>query len=260
MSYKEFATSEIDILTNEINKKLEYLNGNPEDMDAETIGTEKIYAEKTKTLLDIINTFVRDGLSSEVDRTDGLFIANILKDIFNGMPLSDMNSYEDKPEEWVKWENVVMNSRYSNLIRYRSKFVDENGEEKEKFLYSDYDRFTFYNLIDYKNLVSIGDTGVPAQLMNILNQLFPIEFPYNVKNGRIKVYIELFECKLQDDAEPVKTLALCHYKTKDMNKAQKIFKFFDITGGAMVEIDVKAYVTRRQIFAKSEDSHENDTL
>lgn len=250
MSYRDFAASECQLLADSIGKKLEYMDKNPEEFDADTIGTEKEYAEKMLALIDAAYHTIRDEIPSDALRKDGLYFADIINDIFKGIPLTDLHSYEDNPDEWLDWKNAQVNSRYPNLVRRTLTLVDEEGNEKKQLFYTDFTRFSFFDLIANKKM-DIESTGVAIQLTNVLDQLIPLTLPYNVKEDKIKVYLELFECSLQDGAEPVKTLALTHCMPKHAEKPTRIMKFFDITGGVMKEIDMKAYVTRRQIFEKN---------
>jgi hypothetical protein len=43
-----------------------------------------------------------------------------------------------------------------------------------------------------------------------------------------------------------------------MDKPAKIFKFYDITDNKLKEIDWRTYSTRRQVFEKSQESHEDE--
>ena len=114
-----------------------------------------------------------------------------------------------------------------------------------------------FDLITNKS-INIGDTGVAAQLINMFDQLYPITFPYNVKDDKLRFYIELFDVTLQDNADPVKTLAISCCKAKNSGAVDRIYRFFDITSGVMKEIDVKTYTTRRQIFEKQSDDSNNE--
>lgn len=273
MSYRDFAKSEIDILRDNIRKSLDKFMDSDEDPD--TIGTEAENSNKMIELLDIsenvINYIEDSGYDTDYDVR---FIKNIINDIFNGIPLSELNSYEEKPEEWEAWSkfekpDMWINSRYFGLIR---REINITGGYK-KIIYSDPHRLKFYNLITNEKIgVSKLDAFEDGRNINyiqtMLDQLLPIEFPYYVKQDHIKIYVERFDVSLQEGAEEVHTLALTHYLRDGDDRPTRIMKFFDISEKGINEIDIKAYLTRRQIFENSvevkkeddADSHENDVL
>lgn len=254
MSFKEFGNAEIDILIKQITKAVEDIQGSDEDPDV--IGTEVEYSDRMLKSLSVVHDILELIDKSGIDtKANASYITGVLNDIFNGIPLSVLASYEDNPEEWTEWQNVQMNSRYPQLVR---RVI--NTEEGEKVVYSDITRFQVYDLIKNQKttLPKIFDGFHMSDILKfipeiqiILDQLIPIEFPYNVKNDRIKLYVEAFECSLQPEMPPVKTLALTHYMSTVDDKPNRIMKFFDISEGGINEIDVKAYLPRRQIFEKS---------
>ena len=268
MSYRDFAKSEIDILKSKITKSLDELRNSDEDPD--TIGTEIEDSNKIIELLDISENVINYIEDNEHDTDHDIwYIKNIINDIFNGIPLSELNSYEENPEEWEVWANCWINSRYSGLIR---REINITGGYK-KTIYSDPHRLNFYNLITNEKigiakLDAFDDGRNINYIQTMLDQLLPIEFPYYVKQDHIKIYVERFDVSLQEGADEVHTLALTHYFRDGDDRPTKIMKFFDISEKGIEEIGIKAYLTRRQIFENSvevkkeddADSHENDTL
>ena len=274
MSFKEFGNAEIDILIKQITKAVEDIQCSDEDPDV--IGTEVEYSDRMLKSLSVIHDILELIDKSGIDtKANASYITGVLNDIFNGIPLSDLASYENNPEEWTEWENVQMNSRYPQLVRRIIKvgtepipvYFDNTEAYKAiptKPVYSDITRFQVYDLIKNQKtkLPKIFDGFHMSDILKfvpeiqiILDQLIPIEFPYNVKNDRIKLYVEAFECSLQPEMPPVKTLALTHYMSTVDDKPNRIMKFFDISEGGINEIDIKAYLPRRQIFEKSVEVH-----
>lgn len=270
MSYRDFAEEEIAILSSQIKKATEDIQASDEDPD--TIGTEVEYSIKMLKLLNNVHHIVDYLSDCEVeDQSSIMYITGVLNDIFHGIPLTELNSYEDRPEEWEKWKNGEINTRYPKLIRRSINVKDNRKNKGTRIIYSDVSRFCLYDIITNR-VIGIKDacfgidTNIPF-LQHILDSILPIEFPYNVKNDAIKLYIEVFECSLQPEMPPVKTLALTHYMKYADPDPKRIMRFFDISDGGINELDVKAYLPRRQIFEKSievceetnsEDSHEND--
>lgn len=271
MSYKEFATNEINIFNDVMTKRLDDMDEHSDDYDPDYIGNEKqAYMDISENLT--IVSHIMNNIPEDINQKSGLYISRILKNIFKGIPLSELNSYEDNKNEWVEWKNCWINDRYSQLIRRSIKI---EGRDEPKIIYSDITRFQFYDLIKTRK-VKINDLafnidGLGAQILTMLDQLFPISFPYNVETDKIKVYVELFECVLQEGMPPVKTLTLAYYINNspvEDNRPVPIKRFFDISNGGINELDLKVYATRRQIFDKSleisveneSDSHDNDVL
>ncbi|MBO7732435.1 MAG: hypothetical protein J6S67_07775 [Methanobrevibacter sp.] len=260
MSFRGFARSEIDIFRKSINELIKDMNENPDKYDADTIGDEYIYAEKTLNLLDHLETFTRDVLPSNISKEDLEFLSGCIDNIAHGYPLSDLNSYEDNPDEWIEYKSFIfVNSRYQYLYKRR---IDVNNLEEKKVvtkdIYSDFNRYQLYNIID-NNYISIEDTGVALQLHQMLDQMIPITFPYNPKNERIKLFIELF--KGSKESPETKTLSLTHFVVGDSKECTRIMEFFDITKGVLYNLSLEDYKERRQWYEKNRnDSHENNTL
>ena len=257
---KDFALNELDILKKEVEKKLEYYTSNP-DEDADTIGTEIEYSERILGCIAVIHDIFEPIAASS--KEDINYILHLLLDLNRGYPLTDLHEVEGHEDEWTDWANdISSNIRCPHLCRFKIK-VKEDDKEKEKYIYNNPFRFTFYNLIT-DNKISVTDfysliKDSYFEFNSMINQLIPIEFPYNPKTDTVKLYVETFECTLRDDADPVKSLAITHYLTPVMDKPEKIFKFYDITDGKLNEIDWRTYSTRRQIFEK-EHSEETENL
>ena len=258
MIYKKFALNEIDILRNLIKVRIEEIENGEEDAD--TIGTEKVYSEKMLKLLDVVeSTCVNFNDIGVVHQDDARYVLGVLNDIYNGIPLSELNSYEEKPDEWTECVDMdtnrvylYYNKRYPQLTRNPINIENHDGPE---FIYSNIDRFTFYDLIKNRKVslfdLAFGVKKAIPQIHLYLNRLCPISFPYDIKQDRLKVYVEIFECPLQDNADPVKTLAITHIMPKGDDKPTRIMAFFDISEDGIKEIDIKSYLPRRQIFEKS---------
>lgn len=260
---KEFALNELDILKKEVEKKLEYYTSNPYE-DADTIGTEIEYSERILGCIAVIHDIFEPLAAS--GKEDINYILNLLLDLNRGYPLTDLNEYEGHEDEWNNLiNNASSNIRYPSLCRWEVK-VKDGDEEKTKYIYNDPFRFTFYDLIsdskksikDFYKTIAGNNNKSYFEFNNMINQLIPIEFPYNPKTDTVTLYIEIFECVLQDESEPVKSLAITHYLTPFMDKPAKIFKFYDITDNKLKEIDWRTYSTRRQVFEKSQEPHEDE--
>ena len=255
---KDFALNELDILKKEVEKKLEYYTSNP-DEDADTIGTEIEYSERILGCIAVIHDIFEPIVSSS--REDINYILNLLLDLNRGYPLTDLHEIEGHEDEWANLaNNISSNIRCPNLCRFKVK-VKDGEDEKEKYIYNNPFRFKFYNIITDK-MVSVDEfysliKKSYFEFNSMINQLIPIEFPYNPKIDTVELYVEIFECQLKDDAEPVKSLAITHYLTPIMDRPEKIFKFYDITDGKLNEIDWRTYSTRRQVFAR-EDNEETE--
>ena len=255
MSFRGFARSEIDIFRKSINDIIKDMNENPDKYDADTIGDEYIYAEKTLNLLDNLETITRDVLPSDISKEDLEFLSGCLDNIAHGYPLSDLNSYEDEPDEWIEYKVFIfVNSRYQHLYKRRIDVLNDESKQVTKDIYSDFTRYELYNIIDNKS-INIEDTGVAFQLQQMLDQMIPITFPYNPKKERIKLFVELFT---GEDGKT--TLSLTHFVVGDSKECNRIMNFFDISNDVMIGIDLNEYKSRRQAFEKFRDSHKNNTL
>lgn len=253
---KDFARKELDILEKEIKFRMSELKFNNEDPD--TIGTELEYSERMLNCIAVINDIFNTLV--ETEKADIDYMLGLISDLNHGYPLTDILAYEADDSCWVEVNGrTLTNDRYPTLIRRTIKTKDEEGNEKLKPVYTDFERFDIYNLIDDKHITSdafyrLFTAENMSKFIFMIDQLIPIEWPYNPKMDRIKLYVEIFECSLQDDADPVKSLAITHYLTSLDNKPNKIFKFYDITDGKFEELDWRAYSTRRQIFDQKEKS------
>lgn len=246
MSFRGFARSEIDIFRKSITDIVKDITENPDKYDADTIGSEFVYAEKMRRLLDTLETITRDVFPPDILEEDIEFLSGCLDNIAHGYPLSDLNSYEDEPDEWIEYKAFIfVNSRYQHLYKRRIDVLDDEGKQTTKDIYSDFTRYELYNIIDNKT-VNIEETGVAFQLQQMLDQMIPITFPYNPKKERIKIFIELFT----DPVSGKKTLSLTHFVVGDSKECNRIMNFFDISNDVMIGIDLDEYKTRRQDFEK----------
>lgn len=256
--FKEFADQEIDILNRKMTTHLSKLDSDPEGFDPDYIGSEK------QAYKNIIGNLARvsdilEMLPEDISRSDGIYISKTLNNIFKGIPLSSLRSYEHNPEEWTVYKNCWCNNRHPTLIRRSIKI--NNGKDT-KIVYSDVARFKLYDVINAKETsirnISFGIEGIPIQIITMLDQMFPIEFPYNFPEDIIKIGVRAFECTLQDGAEPVRSLCLDFYKSKSLGvRTIAINKYYDISEDGLKEIDLKTFSTRRQIFEKAAEKEEN---
>ena len=240
---------EIDILEDKINKQLDYLETNPDDVDPDTIGAEIENSKKMFEILDTLRLLVNDIQS--IDNMEyEVYTLNLFNDLMYGYPISPLHSYEEDPGEWedtgIGDREPKRNHRYRGLLRRIVRY--DTAPDKDEVLYSDCGRFEFFNLIINRK-VHI-EKGLCDQLYMILDSLLPIEFPYDPKESKVQVYIEQFDCHLQKDGPLVQSLALTHYKLPISGKPERLYQFFDISDGKLNPIDFKAYANRRQIFNK----------
>lgn len=231
------------------------MKDHPEAYDADVIGSETLYFEKMEALLDNLDE-IMNILPRDISKDDLQFLSGCIDNISNGYPLSDLNSYEDNPDEWIEYRSFYVNSRYQYLYKRR---IDVNNLKEKKVvtkdIYSDFNRYKLYNIID-NNYISIEDTGVALQLYQMLDQMIPITFPYNPKNERIKLFVELFEGS--NKSPETKTLSLTHFVVGDSKECTRIMEFFDITKGVLYQLTLEDYKERRQWYEKNRnDSHEN---
>lgn len=237
--HKDFNENEIDILKKEIEKRLEEYELYPEKFDADTIGTETEYSEKMLNCIDVleyINEHIHDDGSLA-------YLHGLLGRLNRGMPLTPLESYENKPDEWDKCPGSTIRNRRCNY--FYATYSDADGY----YMYHDRFRFEFYDIIMNKKVHS---SDLPNGIIErFLDKLIPIEFPYDPDTDHVKVYIELFDCVLKEGDEPVKTLGLTHWMDGVSEKPNRIFRFFDIKKDGIEEIDWKAYSIRRQIFEKT---------
>lgn len=257
--FKEFADQEIDIYNRKMVRHLVKIEEDPEGYDADYIGSEKqAYMDITENLIHVSR--ILEMLPEDISHKDGIYISKTLNNIFKGIPLSSLSSYESNPDEWTEWKNCWCNNRHPSLIRRAIKLKD--GDEP-KIVYSDVSRFKFYDVINAKETsikdISFGIDGAPLQLMTMLDQMFPIEFPYNFPNDIIKIGVRAFECSLQDGADPVRSICFDFYKSKSLGlRTIAINKYFDISENGVNEIDFKTFSTRRQIFEKAAEGKEEE--
>ena len=221
---------------------------------------EKYYSEKFLYDIFTVDKFV-DLLEKDekIVSEDINIISTLIFRLNRRIVLTDLNSFEERSDEWITEETddsiYLRNKRRVWLIGRKSKIDDETK-------YADRERFTYYDIISNGKLTitnDILDEKKKDELFWILSDLIPIKFPYSPEN--VTVYIELFSCTLQGNAEPVKTLSLCYYiddfEKKCGIKPHPIQVFFDISGDELEEIPLKSYAIRRQIY---ENSHKNDTI
>lgn len=242
---KTYALQELDILKNEINDKLKWYNEHPEETDPDTLGTEIEYSKKMISVIDNMKNMVTNDIPEDDGETHYMF--SLFNRLQRGMPATCLEDIDARPNEWETEPKygTFYNKRYGFLIRLPLKLSNDKSID----VYHDEFRFEFYDILRNQK-VSRGE--LPSKfILSVLDQLIPIEFPYDPDTDHIKVYIELFECSLQEDAKPVKTLGITHYMTNVSDRPEKIFKFFDITGDTFEEIEWKAYATRRQIYDKT---------
>lgn len=251
MSFKGFANSEIDIFKKSIEDKVQDMKDHPEAYDADVIGSETLYSEKMENLLDNLKE-IMNILPRDISKDDLQFLSGCLDNISNGYPLSYLNEYDEDSEEWAEFKsNVYVNTRYQFLYRRRITVLNEKNEEVTKDIYSDFDRFNLFNIINNKD-ISIEDTGVGFQLQQMLDQMFPITFPYNPKEEKIKLMVEIFEIN------SIKILSLTHYAVGNEKKYDRIMKFFDISKGVMYEIPIEKYIEYKQEYEKAEAEKESE--
>lgn len=247
---KSFTKQELYILKRTLKDKLDHYELNPDNEDADTVGAEIEYCDRMLYCVDVINDIIDPILACE--RSDASYILGLLYDLNRGIPLTDLGSYEEHPEEWEEVNNTCINQRYKALTRRTINL--EDGKTKD--IYTDYGRFEILNIIDNQRCYNVWhllglDKRSGSSLLIFLDQLLPIEFPYNIREDKIKIYVELFDCKLQENAEPVKTLGITHFMTTVDNSPNKIMRFFDVTNGNFEEIDLRIFATRRQAYEHS---------
>ena len=232
---KEFNKKEIDILKNEIVQHLEDMKTNIDDYDADTIGTEIEYSKKMIHSLDVLS-YISDNIE---DDGTAVYMNGLFSRLIREMPLTPLESNKNRPNEWSIYGDSINNKRYLYLYGVYS-------DELKDYLYHDLFRFEFYDILKNKK---VHTSDLPkGRIERYLDRLIPIEFPYDPDTDHIKIYIELFECTLQDGHEPVTTLGLTHWMDGVSEKPNKIFRFFDISEDSITEIDWHAYSTRRQIY------------
>jgi len=250
MNWNDWANKELDILESEVNQALDKLEHST-DEDPDTIGTEIENSKIMYEQLDIMRAMLRE-LDKRSDDVSVRYIIKCFVDLDRDWPLSDLHSYEELPDEWIKKDAPNNNIRYCNsrypkllrrIIRYRTE------PDKDVVIYSDRKRFEFYNLIT-NSKISFIDPGIYDDLYTILDTILPITFPYHPRE-KVKIYVENFSCTLQEDGPIVQSLALTHYLPYGAgNTPKRIYQFFDITNGKLEPLDFKAYMNRRQIFEK----------
>lgn len=138
----------------------------------------------------------------------------LTRQIFNrlaeGKPLKNLNSYDERPEEWAS-SNIIPDSfgmLYNNRYPSLCCRVIENGN-----VYSDCDRWVF-EAPDHPNIP--WHNGF---LSNYLDEKFPIQFPYNPITIHVRVE-ELLTDPAHGDYD-----------------AQRIIDFVDPETGRKVSVD-----------------------
>lgn len=249
---KEKAKKELDILKHEIEERVEWMEDhmNDESEDPETLGTELVYSDKMLYVIDTLSDILKD-----IPEDDGTatYMHGLLGRMIRGMPLSILETMENRPKEWRQGGKSNGRQFYSN-IRYNHLYAIENGG---KITYHDPFRYEFYDILRTRTVH--GAELPPFFTERILDEIIPIEFPYDPDTDHVKVYIELFECTLQDGHEPVKTLGLTHWMDSISDKPNRIFRFFDVKKDCITEIDWNTYATRRQIFDKTVETHNEES-
>ena len=107
---------------------------------------------------------------------------NILIRLMEGLPLTPIENTEDVWEE-VKNFNEDDSKTYQ-CKRKHSLFKDVSPDGTIKF--HDVDRAVAFDLNDENNF------GYQGAICNIVDELFPIEFPYNPPKGRYEIYVDNF--------------------------------------------------------------------
>ena len=161
----------------------------------------------------------------------------LTRQIFNrlaeGKPLKNLNSYDERPEEWAS-SNIIpdsfgmlYNNRYSSLCCR----VTENGN-----VYSDCNRWVF-EAPDHPNIP--WHNGF---LSNYLDEKFPIQFPYNPITIHVRVEEILTDPAHGDyDAQHIIDFA-------DPETGRKVFvnAYFEEVDGKWQEIGKKKWYALRK--------------
>ncbi len=237
---KEKALNELKRKIQDVEDDICILKDGPEDMDADTIGNDIVRDEETIKALRLIESIIQNWPEWGQYQMDAS-VCLCLEDLIKGLPLTPILSPEDAPDG--DWDINGRCTRWPTL----SKFNDK--------LYYDAKRIKYFDTLNNRFI------GITLALETWINEHYPIKFPYNPKNDKLKVYIELLSSPLQEGHPEVKTICIqaVQWNEKGERHVEKVMRFFDVCeSGALDEIDQKTYATRWQIYHDYLDKKERE--
>lgn len=163
----------------------------------------------------------------------------ILNRLMEGKPLKELNSYQDRPEEWEEQNRwLVDDGAAFNNIRYPALSYRLNANGKE--LYHDTDRWVFEEL-DRPNIPWCN-----GFLSNYLDEKFPIQFPYCPFTIHVRIE-EILTNPAHGDYDAQRIIDFIDPKTGEIVKVDACFEEVD---GKWKEIGKKKWYELRKKHAE----------
>lgn len=183
---------------------------------------DNMFSVPTSNLaLDLFENLI-NNMSFDSDRyhTCDLFIKMV-----SGYPLTPI---VDTPEIWkvTEIEGLYQCKRYKTLFK------------KDGPIYTDTNRS---KCIDINNP---DETFVDHFALSILDELYPITFPYDPSVGKIKIYMERFN--YHEDNEEWDTIMIAYFQRPDGELAEVKKCFKRMEDGKIVLIKKTEYFTRKE--------------
>lgn len=225
--------------TERVRKEVEYA------IECERKGAIK---ENDDTFLDYVVECYRSALRAyETMAADGHsgmswgLTRQIFARLAEGKPLKNINSYQDRPEEWEERSNwvfdnevVFRNTRYPSLSYQRGV----NGKE----LYHDTDRWVFEEIDNPHTTWNIG------LLANYLDDKFPIKFPYTPQTIHVRIE-ELLTDPAHGDYDAQRIIDFVDPETGEVVKVDACFALSE-EEDKMVEVSKKKWYALRRKHAE----------
>ncbi|MBR3117665.1 MAG: hypothetical protein IKF29_00345 [Oceanobacillus sp.] len=252
---KEKALNELKRKIQDVEDDICILKAGPEDMDADTIGNDIVRAEETINALRFIESVIENWPKWGQYQMD-TSVCLCLEDLVMGLPLTPILSPEDAPDG--DWDEENKCTRWPAL----SKFNDKLYYDVRRVRYYDILKNRFIGTTGIDSILGKGDEILPSMALEAwINENYPIKFPYNPKNDRLKVYIEILKSPLQEGHPEVKTICIqaIQWDENGERHVEKVMRFFDVCqSGTLDEIDRKTYATRWQIYHDYLDKKERE--